>query len=157
MADVYLGIGSNIGKREANIHAAIELLRRNPHFVIVAISHPQETDPVGPPQRDYINACAQVSTDLSPMELLEELHRVENALGRERTIKWGPRTIDLDILFYDDLIMDNDKLTIPHPLVSERLFVLEPLVEIAPDFVNPANGLTVLQMYQDLKSEQQKP
>ncbi|MBF0484060.1 MAG: 2-amino-4-hydroxy-6-hydroxymethyldihydropteridine diphosphokinase [Candidatus Omnitrophica bacterium] len=130
MSIVYLGFGSNLGDRHKNIKDAIVLLERS-GVHIVRQSSLIETDPVGgPSQPKYINAAAKVETKLSPYELLNLIHSVEHDLGRERTIVNGPRTIDIDILLYDNIQIESEELTIPHPRMNERDFVLKPLKEI---------------------------
>ena len=142
---VYLGLGSNMGDRRRNLEAALDALRAHPQITVSAVSSFLETDPVGgpPAQGRFLNAAAKIETDLSPEALLEELKRVERALGRKPGPRWGPREIDLDILLYGDTILETEALTIPHPRMRERRFVLEPLAEIAPTARNPVTGLSV--------------
>jgi 2-amino-4-hydroxy-6-hydroxymethyldihydropteridine diphosphokinase len=130
----YLGIGSNVGDRLANLVRAVELLDGEAGIAARRTSRVWETDPVGgPPQPDFLNAVIEVETDRSPRDLLAACHRVESALGRVRETRWGPRTIDLDILLFDDLAVDETDLTIPHPRMIDRAFVLMPLLELQPD------------------------
>ena len=145
MTTVYLGLGSNLGDRRRNLEAALEALRAHPRITVSAVSSFLETDPVGGPpgQGKFLNAAAKIETDLSPDSLLEELKRVERALGRKPGPRWGPREIDLDILLYGDTILETGTLVIPHPRMRERRFVLEPLAEIAPDARDPVTGLSV--------------
>ena len=132
MAIVYLGLGSNLGNRHANIETAVRLMAAH-DITVLKISSLIETDPVGePPQRKFLNAVAKVETHLSPKTLLKNLNSIEAELGRERSIKNGPRTIDIDILLYDQVNITSPKLTIPHPRMHERAFVLGPLNEIEP-------------------------
>ena len=135
MAIVYIGVGSNLGDRLENIRTAFELLERS--FIhIIKTSSIIETDPVGgPAQGKFLNCVIKTETILSPEELLRTLHEIEQKLGRTREEVNGPRTIDLDILLYDDLVRSAPELTIPHPRMLERSFVLEPLKEIEPDLV----------------------
>ena len=148
MTTVYLGLGSNLGDRRRNLEAALDALRAHPQIAVTAVSSFLETDPVGGPpgQGKFLNAAAKIETDLSPEALLEELKRVERALGRKPGPRWGPREIDLDILLYGDAVLETPDLTIPHPRMRERRFVLEPLAEIAPDARDPVTGRTVREL-----------
>jgi 2-amino-4-hydroxy-6-hydroxymethyldihydropteridine diphosphokinase len=129
----YLGIGSNLGNREENIAQAIEKVRQLPDTAVVKVSSLIETDPQGGPQQGlFLNAAMEIKTQLSPHQLLSALQKIENDLGRVRVVKNGPRTIDLDILLYDNLNLAEADLVIPHPRMKERDFVLRPLREIAP-------------------------
>ena len=145
MADVFLGIGSNMGDREANIEKALGLLKEDKDVKLVSVSRFIETEPDGgPPQGKFLNGAARIRTDLMPLELLSRLKNVERRLGRVRSEPNAPRPMDLDILFYDDVVIAEGKnLKIPHPRLAERLFVLKPLTEIAPDFVHPKLRKTV--------------
>jgi len=146
MAIACLGLGSNLGDRRARIDAALAALRADPAVRSVVASDPVETDPVGGPpgQGRFLNAAARIETDLAPHDLLAVLKRIERDLGRaEGGPRWGPRTIDLDLLLYDDLRLETADLVVPHPRFRERRFVLEPLAEVAPDAVDPVTGLTV--------------
>jgi 2-amino-4-hydroxy-6-hydroxymethyldihydropteridine diphosphokinase len=140
MSTAYVGIGSNLGDREATIELALEQL---PH--VVAVSTLRETEPVGVvDQPRFLNCVAALETDLSPRDLLDELLAIEQRLGRERHgadhVRWGPRTIDLDLLVYGDDVVDEPGLTVPHPRLHERRFALEPLAELAPGLVVPGRG-----------------
>jgi len=140
----YLGLGSNLGDRESNLKSAVEMLRVSGGILAVRASSFYETEPVGyVDQPGFLNAAAEVETTLSPEELLRLCHDIEDRLGRVRTIRWGPRTIDLDILLYGDRVIDTEDLTVPHPLMHEREFVLRPLSEIAPGLPHPRLGKTV--------------
>ena len=143
---VYLGIGSNLGDRARHVQQALEQLERLDQTRLVAASAVIETAPVGPiEQGAYLNAAAAIETGLSPRDLLRALHAIERAHGRDRTqeARWGPRTLDLDILVYADLMMTEPGLTIPHPRLHERVFVLEPLAEIAAERLVPGLHQTV--------------
>jgi len=135
---VIIALGSNIPPREAALCRAIESVDRLRLTGVVGCSRLYETEPVGgPPQGHYLNAAALVETSLTPVELLEELLRIEKKEGRQRTVRNAPRTIDLDIIFYSDSIVDLPKLSIPHPRFGERGFVLQPLADIIPGFIDP--------------------
>jgi 2-amino-4-hydroxy-6-hydroxymethyldihydropteridine diphosphokinase len=138
MPTAYIGLGSNLGDRKRHLNEAVRQLARLPGSAVLKVSRFYETAPVGgPPQGRFLNAALALETTLPPQELLAELQRIETALGRRREVKWGPRTLDLDILLYDRLVLDSPSLKIPHPLMHERLFVLDPLAEIAPDAPHP--------------------
>jgi 2-amino-4-hydroxy-6-hydroxymethyldihydropteridine diphosphokinase len=129
----YLGLGSNVGDRRANLQQAVDLLDVEPGIRITHTSEVWETDPVGgPSQPDFLNAVAGVRTQLTPWALLAACGRVEHALGRVRDVRWGPRTIDIDILLMQNTVMSDPKLTVPHPRLTERAFALLPLLQLAP-------------------------
>lgn len=131
-----VGLGSNLGNRRATLDAAIEALALLGD--VVAVSSLYETAPVGgPKQGDYLNAVVVLDTDLEPAELLEALLAIEADQGRVRTARFGPRTLDLDLLLYGDAVVDEPGLTVPHPRMTERRFVLEPLLEVWPDATFP--------------------
>ncbi len=146
----YIALGSNLGKREENLRAALAAIAALPGTQVEMVSQFIITAPVGGPpgQEDYCNAAARLATELSPEELLTALAGVEQKLGRFRTgeIRHGPRLIDLDILFYNDLILEKPDLTIPHPRLHERLFVLRPMAEIAPNLIHPQMGKSVMEL-----------
>lgn len=134
----YLGLGSNLGDRKKNLEIAHEKLSQHPNIRITASSSFYETEPVGYLDQDwFINQAIEIETSLSPIKLLETTQGIEEGLGRERSIKWGPRTVDIDILAYEDRIMNTPVLKLPHPSLHERRFVLVPLEEIAPAFLHP--------------------
>jgi len=134
----FLGLGSNLGDRLANLQAAIDALRTEPGLRVTASSRVWETTPVGgPPQPDYLNAVIRIQTDLSARDLLDVGHRVEARLGRVRKERWGARTIDIDILLFDQEEIDESDLVVPHPRMTQRAFVLLPLLELEPDPVLP--------------------
>jgi len=148
----YIGIGSNIGEREKNLDCAIEMLKFNNEVEVTAVSSYINTTPVGyTEQPDFLNTAVEVRTTLSAQKLLEVCQHIEKDLKRERIIRWGPRTIDLDILLYEDLILNENDLTIPHPRMHEREFVLKPLNEIAPLAFHPALKKTVSEIYKAFK------
>jgi 2-amino-4-hydroxy-6-hydroxymethyldihydropteridine diphosphokinase len=133
----YLALGSNLGDRLENLRAALRLLSEQPGVRVVRSSRVYETEPVGPPQPPYLNAVIEVGTDLSPRELLATCRSVEDALGRERAERWGPRTIDVDVLTYDEQTIAEPDLVVPHPRMHERGFVLVPLGELDDDPMLP--------------------
>ena len=139
MTVAYVGLGSNLGDREGTLRRALEALGRQ--VDVTAVSSFRETDPVGLlEQPRFVNAAARVETELSPRDLLDVLLAVERELGRERRERWGPRTIDLDLLLYGDESLDEPGLTLPHPRLHERRFALEPLAELDPALVVPGRG-----------------
>ena len=130
----FLGLGSNLGDRLAALQRAADLLADEPGVTLTRSSRVWETDPVGgPPQPDFLNAVVRAETDLEPAGLLAACQRVEAALGRVRAERWGPRTIDVDLLLYGARTIDTPDLTVPHPRMVERAFVLMPLLEVDPD------------------------
>jgi len=145
MANAYVGLGSNLGDREATLRKAIRLLGLLDGVEVVAVSSFHETEPVGGPpgQPRFLNAAAWLRVELGPEELLDRLLALEARLGRVRRERWGPRTLDLDLLLYDDRTIMSDRLTVPHPRMHRRGFVLAPLAEIAPGARHPILGLTV--------------
>lgn len=146
MVEVFLALGSNLGDRQRSIEAALRALASLPGTRILASSTLIETDPVGPmPQGRYLNGVLRLETTLPPRALLEAILRVEADLGRDRarSERWGPRTIDLDILLYGNLELDEPGLTLPHPRIAERRFVLGPLAELAPELIVPGLGVRV--------------
>ena len=153
MSTAYIGIGSNLGDREKNCLDAIGLIEER-GMTVMARSTMIETEPWGvTDQPKFINMAVRVETDLSPEELLAALQDIERTFGRVRKEKWGPRTIDLDILLYGDLVIDSEQLKIPHPLMHERDFALRPLAEIAPDVVHPVLKKTLKELCMALMKE----
>lgn len=151
MVDVYLGLGSNLGDRETNLHDALTQISAFCELISVSTVH--ETEPVGYlDQGRFLNAAAHVVTDLWPAEFLDRLLRVELALGRVRTVPNGPRTIDIDILFWGREIIDRPGLTVPHPRLHQRLFVLAPLAEIAPELIHPVLRQPVQELLEQVHS-----
>jgi 2-amino-4-hydroxy-6-hydroxymethyldihydropteridine diphosphokinase len=137
----YISLGANLGDREATLRLALEHIDTHPDIRVTQCSTFIETEPVGyTDQPSFINAVAELDTELSAQTLLDVLLGIESGLGRLRTIRWGPRTIDLDLLFYGDMILNTDTLTIPHPRFYERSFFVSLMSEIAPDFTDPVSG-----------------
>jgi 2-amino-4-hydroxy-6-hydroxymethyldihydropteridine diphosphokinase len=134
----FLGLGSNLGDRLTNLQGAVDLLQDEPGLHVTASSRVWETVPVGgPPQPDYLNAVIRVETDLSARDLLVVAHRVEARLGRVRKERWGARSIDVDLLLFDEETIDEADLVVPHPRLPQRAFVLLPLLELVADPVLP--------------------
>ena len=132
MVICYLGVGSNLGKRRKNIKLAVKLIKALPETKVIKISKFLQSHPCGGPagQPDYLNAALKISTNFSPLNLLKKLKKIENALGRIPTVRFGARVMDLDILLYGDRIIKNQSLTVPHPRMFKRDFVIKPLLEV---------------------------
>ncbi|MDZ8051310.1 MAG: 2-amino-4-hydroxy-6-hydroxymethyldihydropteridine diphosphokinase [Aulosira sp. ZfuVER01] len=145
-----IALGSNMGNSQEILEAAIVTLAKTPGIVLEAQSHLYKTKAVGPPQPDYLNGCVIVKISMLPQLLLENLLAIEQKFGRVRQERWGPRTLDLDLLLYDDLIIDTPTLQIPHPRMRERAFVLVPLAEIAPNWVEPISGCVIKDLVKDV-------
>src|SRR5512143_1931507 len=151
MSIVYLALGSNLGDRPANLRAAREAL--GPEVQILAESDIYETPPWGyTEQPAFLNMALKVETALTPRALLKNLKEIEARLGREASFRYGPRKIDLDILFYGDLILNDEALVIPHPRLHERAFVLVPLADVAADFIHPVLHQTVKDMLAEVEA-----
>lgn len=151
MAIAYLGLGSNIGDREANLSSAIQKISEVPGIEITKISSRYKTKPYGKTdQPDFMNMAVEVDTNLTPLDLLETVLGVEHELGRVRNEVWGPRNIDIDILLYEDLELQLTDLKVPHPEMHLRSFVIDPLNEIAPKREHPTLKLTVEQIKEQL-------
>jgi 2-amino-4-hydroxy-6-hydroxymethyldihydropteridine diphosphokinase len=143
----FVGLGSNMGERQRYLGAATVEMNRIPGTKVVWTSSVYESDPYGTsPQPKFLNAVAELETSLPPVELLTHLKAIEKNLGRTAGERWGPREIDLDILIYEGLVVQQEDVTVPHADLEHRRFVLIPLREIAPDVVHPVSGLTVTEM-----------
>ncbi|MCI9082678.1 MAG: 2-amino-4-hydroxy-6-hydroxymethyldihydropteridine diphosphokinase [Lachnospiraceae bacterium] len=147
----YIAVGSNLGDRGEYIRKGVQALRENQDCIVEKEAEIIATKPYGGvEQPDFLNGMLKVRTLLYPMELLTLLHQIEQGADRERTIRWGPRTLDLDIIFYDNWVVDEKELQIPHIDMQNREFVLKPLAELAPYYRHPITGKTVSQMLQEL-------
>lgn len=152
MANVYVALGTNLGDRQANLQTALD--RLGAVVTIRMVSPVYETEPWGvTDQPKFLNMAVVGETALEPDALLAALKRIEGDMGRTETVRYGPRVIDLDILFYDDRVVHNAQLEIPHPRLAERRFVLAPLADIAPDFKHPVLGLSVRELLGRLPDE----
>lgn len=152
MSKVWIALGSNMGEGRENLDLAIKMMNER-GVLVEKVSTYIETEPYGYTEQDnFVNAVCITETKLSPRELLEVLLKIELDMGRVRIIKWGPRIIDLDILFYEDLIIDEEDLKVPHIEIQKRSFVLEPMNEISPDKIHPVFKKTVHQLLLDLNS-----
>jgi 2-amino-4-hydroxy-6-hydroxymethyldihydropteridine diphosphokinase len=147
-----IGLGSNLGDSLAILTGAIERLKMHPQIELLAISSWYLTAPIGPPQPDYVNACATIETSLTPLELLSALQSIEAEFGRVRQEVWGARTLDLDLLLYGDRIINLPTLQIPHPHMYDRAFVIVPLAQIAPDLIEPQSGKSIVTLSKQLES-----
>jgi len=154
MTKAYLGLGTNLGQKKENLEKALEILNSHGSVQVLKVSSFYETDPVGYENQDiFLNAAVVCETSLGPYELLDFIQEIEKALKRVREIRWGPRTIDVDILLYDSLeLLDEPRLIIPHPRMVEREFVLVPLSEIAPEMVHPGTGKSIALLLEELKN-----
>lgn len=150
----YLGMGSSLGDKKAYLDGAVQALKETYGCEVLKVADYLATEPYGgAAQEEFLNSCMILRTLLTPEELLERLHEIEKDANRERLIHWGDRTLDLDILMYDDLVMDSEKLTIPHVEMHLRSFVLDPLSQIAPHKKHPVIQKTVMQLRSELKND----
>ncbi|MGH2412524.1 MAG: 2-amino-4-hydroxy-6-hydroxymethyldihydropteridine diphosphokinase [Microcystaceae cyanobacterium] len=146
IAKCAIALGSNLGDSFTILDNALKFLTQTPAITLISRSRWYKTTPIGPPQPDYLNGCAVLQVQLTPEQVLETLLSIEDQFGRVRRERWGPRTLDLDLLLYDDLILNTPQLQIPHPRMRERAFVLVPLAEIAPNWIDPLSGKAIAQL-----------
>ena len=152
---LYLSLGSNIGNKRKNLLEAIRKIGELENTEVVKSSTILETEPFGYLEQDnFLNACLEVKTLMTAQEFLKEILQIELDMGRVREIKWGPRIIDIDILFYDKEIIEEDNLAVPHPWICEREFVLDPLSEIAPNYIHPLEKKTITMLARKLKERE---
>ncbi len=155
MSSIYLSLGTNMGDRKINLKEAINLIKSFENTKIVKISKVYETKPWGyTNQENFLNICLKVESNLNPYTLLKKCQDAEKKLKRERTIRWGPRTIDIDILVYDDIICKDENLILPHPRIQERAFVLVPLMDIDEDL--KIKGKTIKDWIKEVDAEEVK-
>ncbi len=143
-----IALGSNLGDSLTTLESALQVLAHTPGIALEARSHWYFTKAVGPPQPDYLNGCALLHVTMTPQALLETLLQTEAKFGRVRRERWGARTLDLDLLLFGDVVLDTPTLQIPHPRMTERAFVLVPLAEIAPDWIEPISGKAIAALVQ---------
>jgi 2-amino-4-hydroxy-6-hydroxymethyldihydropteridine diphosphokinase len=148
--NVYLSLGTNIGDRKANLREAIKQLAAK-GINVIRVSGVYETEPVGKKDQPFfLNICVEASTELMPFALLDSVKGIEASMGRTPSaVKWGPRIIDIDILFYSNIMLQTDRLAIPHNEIKNRRFVLVPLAELAPDLIHPGNEKSVAEMLRE--------
>ena len=151
---VAIALGGNLGNSKRILADAIQAIDSTAHITVLAQSHFYKTAPIGPPQPDYINACILARTTLTAEALLTALLSIEHQFGRVRQERWGARSLDLDLLFYGDRIIDLPCLTVPHPRLHERAFVLVPLADISPEWPHPQLGKTTAQLLNQLSASQ---
>jgi len=152
-----IALGSNLGDSLTILRGAIAALDQHPQVTVIACSSVYQTAPVGPPQPDYYNACALLQSDLPPEALLQLLLSIEAEFGRVRRERWGARLLDLDLLLFDQQVIDTPTLAVPHPRMGERAFVLVPLAEIAPHWPHPRSGKTVAELCAALSDQDITP
>jgi 2-amino-4-hydroxy-6-hydroxymethyldihydropteridine diphosphokinase len=150
MHTAVISIGANIGEKKKNIRSAI--IKTGEAGRVISCSRPYRTRPYGmTDQPCFINMAITLKTCLEPLELLDTLQKIENELGRVRTVRWGERSIDLDIIFYDSLVLSDERLLIPHADMQNRFFVLRPLLDICPEFLHPVLKKTVAELFEALQ------
>ncbi|MCG5058125.1 MAG: 2-amino-4-hydroxy-6-hydroxymethyldihydropteridine diphosphokinase [Limnoraphis sp. WC205] len=146
-----IALGSNLGDSGETLEKALQTLDDIPEIRVKRRSSWYKTAPIGPAQPDYLNACALLEVQLTPYQLLQTLLNVENQFGRVRQERWGPRTLDLDLILFEDFILETPDLQVPHPRMSERAFVLVPLAEIAPHWIDPISGKTIAELLEQVE------
>lgn len=152
----FIGLGTNLGDRLASLSSAVAALRRLEDAELVAVSGAYETSPVGPvTQGDFLNAVVELATHRQPRRLLDTLLAIEAEHGRRRSVRWGPRSLDLDLLLWGREQVDEPGLKVPHPYLTARRFVLEPLLEIAPELVHPVSDLPLADSLAELDASEQ--
>ena len=152
MKTIYLSLGSNIGNRKRNLRKALEELKKQ-DIKEIKVSSLYETEPVGPEQRNFYNIAGKFKTSLQPRELLKVLKNIEEKLGREKTFRWGPRVIDIDILFYGKQVKKKKNLIIPHKEIINRAFVLVPMAEISANYIHPVYKKAIKTLNKSLKNK----
>lgn len=151
-AKAYVAMGSNMGNKEENIRTAIDIIKKSNHTKVLKVSSFYSTEPVGYVEQDtFLNGAIEVETTLQPVEFIEYLLSVEKELKRERIIKWGPRTLDLDLILYEDIVLSKEEAVVPHPRMHMRLFVIEPLYEIAPYALHPLLNKRIFEIKEELE------
>lgn len=154
MPIVYVGLGSNLNDKIKNLNEAIDLIAENSRINVLGRSSIYQTEPVGIKEQPYfLNMVLEIETALSPFELLDFLQGVERTMARKKEIRWGPRNIDLDLLLYEDEVINSEKLILPHPRMHLRKFVLMPLAEVARDKIHPVYKKTITNLLQNLKED----
>ena len=154
MSIAYIGLGSNLNDRMANLNKAIELIEQDSRISVLKRSSVYQTEPVGiKDQPLFLNMVLEVETEFSPFDLLHFLQEIERKMGRKKGKRWGPRNIDLDLLLYDEQIINNAELTLPHAQMHLRKFVLTPLAEIAKDKIHPLNKKTISELLKNMKED----
>lgn len=149
-----IALGSNLGDSQNILQSAVQLLDQTPGIELLARSSWYRTKAVGPPQPDYLNGCVLLQVLMSPQQLLATLLETEAKFGRFRQERWGPRTLDLDLLLFDDVVLESSHLQIPHPRMRERAFVLVPLAEIAPNWLEPVSGKSIAQLVRQVDASE---
>ena len=150
MTKCAIALGSNLGNSFDILENSLQGLANTPGIDLIATSSFYQTKPIGPPQPDYLNGCAVLEVQQKPEELLTILQSIELQFGRVRTEKWGARTLDLDLILYEDLVVNTPQLTIPHPRLQDRAFVLVPLAEIAPNWIEPVSKKAIAQLAKEV-------